>query len=273
MSTLKVKNLILEPGRPKVAVPIVAEAPADIIAACEAIRELPCDMIEWRADHYLSTIENLDEWLEDKNAYLDIMKILDDLEFIAAGKPIIFTIRSTGQGGKVQVSRPQLENIYSLVVQSGLADFTDIELCDKDGAVREDWLRQQMDEIHKYGGKVILSHHETASMPEPGKIVETVKKMYALGADLCKFAAMANSREDAETLLKATAYLNQNWIGPLIMIAMGEEGKTARVAAGKYGSCITFAAGEASSAPGQPDVHTMKKWLDDYYGAVEQKAE
>ncbi|MBQ3184361.1 MAG: type I 3-dehydroquinate dehydratase, partial [Firmicutes bacterium] len=55
---LKVRNLILQPGRPKVAVPIVSTQPADIIEECESIKTLPCDMVEWRADYYLSNIED-----------------------------------------------------------------------------------------------------------------------------------------------------------------------------------------------------------------------
>ena len=62
------------------------------------------------------------------------------------------------------------------------------------------------------------------------------------------------------------AFLHQHGIGPLVMMAMGEWGKTTRVAAGRYGSCITFAAGQEASAPGQVDVFTMLKWLNDYYG-------
>ena len=59
MEGLKVREMILEPGRPKVAVPIISEYPADIIAECEEINDLPCDIVEWRADYYLSAIEDL----------------------------------------------------------------------------------------------------------------------------------------------------------------------------------------------------------------------
>ena len=90
--------------------------------------------------------------------------------------------------------------------------------------------------------------------------------MQDAGADVFKIAAMAVTKEDAESLLKTTAFLHQHGIGPLVMMAMGEWGKTTRVAAGRYGSCITFAAGPEASAPGQVDVFTMLKWLNDYYG-------
>lgn len=267
MIQLKVRDMILQPGRPKVAVPIVSSQPADIIEECEAIRDLPCDMVEWRADYYLSAIEDIDGYLCDMNGYLDMVKILDDLNYIADDKPIIFTVRSKSQGGQVQVSRHQLESIYGIAAETKLVDFIDIEMMDKDGNIHEEWLREQIDEAHKHGVKVILSHHDHEKMPAPAELVELGKKMYMLGADVCKVAVMADDKTDTENLLKATAYLTQNNIGPVVMIAMGTAGLAARVAAGKYGSCITFAAGKGISAPGQADTYTMKKWLDSYYGA------
>ena len=103
-------------------------------------------------------------------------------------------------------------------------------------------------------------------MLSPEEILEKIQIMQAAGADVFKIAAMAVTKEDAENLLKTTAFLHQNGIGPLVMMAMGEWGKTTRVAAGRYGSCITFAAGQEASAPGQVDAFTMLKWLNDYYG-------
>lgn len=266
MNGLKVREMILQQGRPKVAVPIVSCQPADIIAECEEIKNLPCDMVEWRADYYLSSIENLDQYLSDKNGYLDMVKILDDINYIADEKPLIFTVRSDGQGGQVQMTEAQLESVYGLAAETNLVDFIDIELKDKDGSTREEWIRAQIDEAHTHGVKVIISHHDFEKMPSPAQLVGLVKEMYMLGADVCKVAAMAADKTDAENLLKATAFLTKNNIGPVIMLAMGEAGKATRVAAGRYGSCITFAAGKGQSAPGQADVHTMKKWLDSYYG-------
>lgn len=266
MNQLKVREIILQPGRPKVAVPVVSQQPADIISECEAIKEMPCDMVEWRADHYLSAIEGLDKYLSDKNGYLDMVKILDDMDYITEDRPIIFTVRSENQGGCVSLTKEQLESVYGIAVETQLVDFIDIELFDKDGNLHEEWIREQIDEAHRHGVKVILSHHDTEAMPEPAGLVDTVKTMYRLGADICKIAAMAADKKEAEGLLKAAAFLTKSNIGPLIMLAMGEAGMATRVAAGKYGSCITFASGKSASAPGQVDTYTMKKWLDSYYG-------
>lgn len=266
MDTLKIREITLEAGRPKIAVPIVAANPREIIAECENIKKLPCHIIEWRADEYLGAIEDLDKVMEQKDFYLDLIKILDDINFIADGMPIIFTLRSKAQGGKLSLAKEHASQIQSLVAQSELADLIDIELMDEDGSIDREFLRGLIDEIHGYGCKVILSHHDFEKMPQPAELVGIVKTMAELGADIYKVAAMAFTKEDSENILKATAFLNKKNVGPIITIAMGEWGKLARVAAGRYGSCITFASGSRQSAPGQVDVHTMEKWLDDYYG-------
>lgn len=249
------------------AVPLVSQYPADIIAECEKAAELPCDIIEWRADNYLSAIEDLNGYLSDKNGYLDMVKILDDINYIAGEKPLIFTVRSKAQGGNVQLTRAQLESIYGLVAETQLVDMIDMELMDESGNTDSEWLKAQIDEVHIHGGRVILSHHDFESMPQPAKLVDIVRNMYTMGADICKVAAMASDRKEAENLLKVSALLTKNNVGPLIMLAMGDAGMASRVAGGRYGSCITFASGEEKSAPGQADTYTMQKWLDSYYGA------
>ena len=242
---LKVKDLTLQPGRPKVVVPVIGTSPEEIIKECEAAREqLPCDMIEWRADYYLSAIDDLGEKLKEKDIYLEMIKLLDDINYIAAGMPVIFTVRRKGQGGMVDINKAQNDSIRELVAQSELVDFIDVELFDENDSFDEYDIKSQIN-------------------------VNIIKTMNNLGADVCKLAAMANSREDAENLLKATALLTRNGIGPVVTIAMGEWGRSTRVAAGRYGSCMTFAAGSSQSAPGQIDVFTMKKWLDEYYGPAD----
>ena len=266
MKVLKVKDIVLKPGRPKVVVPITGNTPEKIIKECERAAALPCDIIEWRADYYLASVPDLEEALKTKEAYLDMVKILDDVNYIAGSKPVIFTVRRKGQGGQVEISKEQNDSIWSLVAQSQLADFIDVELFDENDTVDEYKLEDQIAQIHDYGGRVILSYHDFDRMPKPEEIINLVRVMYDLGPDICKVAAMANSEADARNILKATAYLTKNGIGPLITMAMGPLGTSTRVASGKYGSCMTFASGAEESAPGQADIFKMKKWLDDYYG-------
>ena len=50
MKPLKIKNLILGEGIPKICVPIVGTSPEEIEAAALALSDVPADVVEWRAD-------------------------------------------------------------------------------------------------------------------------------------------------------------------------------------------------------------------------------
>ena len=97
MNTLKIREMILEPGRPKVAVPIVSADPKEIISECESIKKTPCDIIEWRADKYIGAIEDprksstrriLSRYNEDHGRH----------KLHSGRTPVIFTVRSIWQG-------------------------------------------------------------------------------------------------------------------------------------------------------------------------------
>lgn len=90
-----------------------------------------------------------------------------------------------------------------------------MDICE-DGGIS---LREQIDEIHAFGGKVICSCHEFDRMLAPEEILGRIHIMQAAGADVFKIAAMAVTKEDAESLLKTTAFLHQHGIGPLVMMA------------------------------------------------------
>ena len=84
------------------------------------------------------------------------------------------------------------------------------DICE-DGGIS---LREQSDEIHAFGGKVICSYHEFNRMLAPEEILGRIHIMQDAGADVFKIAAMAVTKEDAESLLKTTAFLHQHGIGP-----------------------------------------------------------
>ena len=187
-----------------------------ITIKCALVPALPDFQISLPGDHgicifpllahpkTLSGIADLEEVLQEKDFYLDFLKILDDLEYIAADKPLIFTMRSVQQGGMLQLSQMQKAEIYQLVARSGLAGLIDVELpasaqtaddiCE-DGGIS---LREQIDEIHAFGGKVICSYHEFDRMLAPEEILGRIHIMQAAGADVFKIAAMAVTKEDAE---------------------------------------------------------------------------
>ena len=65
---------------------------------------------------------------------------------------------------------------------------------------------------------------------------------------------------DVLTLLKATYTARTEVLEiPIITMSMGGEGGISRIAGGLFGSDLTFAIGQASSAPGQIHIGDIRK--------------
>ena len=95
----------LDIGRPKVAVSITGTTHEEIIEQCKAAKEAPCDILEWRADYYLENKDDVDAKLRSDDIQVEVIRILDDIEYETDGMPVIFTIRSKSQGGRGTLSK------------------------------------------------------------------------------------------------------------------------------------------------------------------------
>lgn len=267
---LEVKNTVFQQGRPQVAVSITGETVTGIIEQAKAIALEPVQVIEWRADYYLAAFEDIGEALKSADTYLEIMNILEGISQGAPELPLIFTIRTKGQGGQIELANEQIEGIQAFVADSSLVDFIDVEVKGykkQFGGIGGKRLEDRIAKIHEKNKKVILSYHDFEEMIPSKDIAKLVAFMAKNGGDMFKGAAMANSDADAKEMLEATAFLNKKGIGPLITMAMGNAGAITRIIGGKYGSVITFAAVGDTSAPGQISAERMKTELDRFYGA------
>lgn len=266
MRIMNVKKMTLQPGRPRIAIPITGRSHEEIVGQVAAAIKEPCDMLEWRADYFFGELNNLEERIENTAAHMEMIRILDDIDYQTGGMPLIFTIRGHVHGGKVSIKRHHAYDLASLAAQSGLVDFVDMELLDDDDTYDEAQVLRQIEEIHSLGARVILSYHDYEEMPTFEQIGNIAGLMRSMGADIVKIAGTAAKREETIEALKMAAYLTEGDQNPVIIIAMGEEGLISRVAGGKYGSCITFAKGAEKTDEGQIDAGTLAKLLDEFYG-------
>src|SRR5262249_44731221 len=78
-----------------------------------------------------------------------------------------------------------------------------------------------------------------------------------LGGDVAKVAVMPRDRMDVLTLLAATAEADATTKIPLISMSMGPLGAVTRMIGGAFGSSLSFAVGEAASAPGQMPIAVL----------------
>jgi hypothetical protein len=105
-----------------------------------------------------------------------------------------------------------------------------------------------------------LVFHDFSGTPEPAAMRATFDEAERAGADIAKLAAMPRDLDDVLALLGATCEARRRQSIPIITMSMGAYGALSRMVGGVFGSALTFAVGQSSSAPGQlpiEDLHTV----------------
>ena len=88
-------------------------------------------------------------------------------------------------------------------------------------------------------------------------------------ADVAKVAVMPQTLEDVLTLFSVTLEAKNRLKIPLITVSMGGLGAVTRMFGGVFGSSVSFAVGQNSSAPGQvpiEDLNTVFKIISKSIG-------
>lgn len=246
VETIDVKNTAIGEGIPKICVPLVGRTDKDLMEEAAILKALEPDLVEWRADFF--------EHVEDVEK---VKQVLSSLRDILIGKPIIFTFRSKKEGGEKEISTAYYFELNTVIIQTGLADFIDIELFNQESEIRK-----LVSIAHDNDVKVIISNHDFEKTPPKEEIISRLSKAQELGADLPKIAVMPNSTRDVLTLLDAAhAFKESNAKQPIISISMGPLGVISRIAGEFFGSAVTFGSAQHGSAPGQLPVSELKHIL------------
>jgi 3-dehydroquinate dehydratase I len=257
---IKVKNLLIGEGVPKICVPLNGMTEDEILFQLLLALKEPCDLLEWRADFYLAS-SNENQWEPM------LAKIRSKTK-----KPLIFTLRSEAEGGQSSLRRSDALALLRDVCEQGDVDFVDIELFEEDGSLDEAKMEFLVDTAHSNNKKVILSNHDFDKTPDTDAIFKRLAAMERLGADLPKVAYMPLNQGDVKTLLDAGRTFHAEYpYKPFVAISMGEIGKQSRISSGAYGSAITFAAppspsGQTATAPGQIKASELYQRICETYG-------
>lgn len=244
---VRVKNIKLGEGMPKICVPLVGKTNEEILEEAKFLKNVKFDLIEWRVDHY--------ENVEDLEKVKEIVKALRDEVKEAV---ILFTFRSKKEGGEREVSDEYYAELNKVVAQTKLVDLIDVELFTGDEIVKD-----IVKTAHENDVKVVMSNHDFFKTPAKGEIINRLCKMQDLGADLPKIAVMPNTSEDVITLLAATEEMSTKYANkPIITMSMGSLGLVSRLAGETFGSALTFGAAKAISAPGQISVDKLATILE-----------
>ncbi len=243
--TIRVRNLEIGRGRPKICAIVLGETEREILNLAERANEENCDMIEFRADHYAKITD------------LDAAKtILGKIRKICR-KPIIFTFRRKEEGGKIAIELEYYKKLLMVVAQNWYADLIDVEA----SAIQDD--PSFVDRLKDYGVFVIISKHDFVKTPTQEEIIRNFFDMQDLGADIVKAAYMPNNKKDVLNLITATENITSAYEScPVVAISLGHLGMITRILGEFMESAITFAAITKSSAPGQIHIDSLDAVLD-----------
>lgn len=231
---LKIRQVELGIGRPKVIVPLTDAHDATLIASAKRIAASRTDMVEWRVDRYAA-----------RDDHSKVGAMAARLHEIIGERPLLFTPRTKHEGSDWNPPGDSYRDIIADACASGAIDMVDVQYLNP--AVKRCF---EAARAHKV--PIIASNHDFASTPSAVEIADRLDAMASLGADIAKIAVMPRKPIDVAALLEATAVAAASSKVPLITMSMGPLGVVSRLAGEVFGSCATFATlGGEGSAPGQ----------------------
>ena len=242
---VKVKNVNIGQGRPKICAIVLGQTEGEILELAKRSNEENCDLIEFRVDHYEYALE------------LDKVKGLLRRLRKTAKKPIIFTFRTAREGGKKECSHEYYKELLTMVAENSLCELIDVE----ESAVAGD--NEFISLLKDLGAYVIVSKHDFTRTPDKDEIMRTFIDMERKGADIIKAAYMPLNKKDVLNLMAAAEEMTSSYAScPVITISMGQLGMVTRVLGEFIESAITFASITKASAPGQINVAGIEEVLD-----------
>lgn len=252
MNTVKIRNIEIGSGLPKICAPIVGTTKEDIMAEAENIGSLPVDIAEWRVD-----------WFEHAFNFSKVEDTLKDLRAVLGDTPLLMTFRTSKEGGEKSIKPDDYAEFVIRAAETGYVDLVDVEVF-----IGTDIVKEIIAGAHNAGAKVIGSNHDFNKTPDKDEIVERLRKMQDLGVDIPKIAVMPKGMKDVITLLAATEEMYRELADrPIVTVSMSETGVLSRICGEAFGSAITFGAAKNVSAPGQMgvnDLSTAIKLLHEY---------
>ena len=247
MNTIKVRDIEIGAGAPKIIVPIVGVTKDDIIAEAKTFDSIPVDMVEWRVD-----------WFDGVFDFAQVEDVLKDLRPALGNTPILFTFRTSKEGGEKAIEPDVYVELNKKAAATGLVDLVDVEAFTGDSYVKE-----IIEAAHEAGVAVVASNHDFDKTPDKDDIVGRLRKMQELDADIPKIAVMPQNKRDVLTLLAATEEMVSEYADrPIITMSMAGTGLISRLCGEVFGSALTFGAVGKASAPGQMNAADLNTVLN-----------
>lgn len=241
-----VKNLNIGALPVKTIVPITAKTKQQAIEQAKVIAaNKDADIAEFRID--------LLDFASDTK---QVIALGQELNQILKDKPLLATIRTANEGGKLKITDQDYEKIYSQYLKQPFMQLLDIEMF-RDQAV----VTKLTQLAHQKKVLVVMSNHDFDKTPSEQEIISRLLKQDQMGADILKIAVMPKSKQDVLTLMNATLKVSEQSNKPLLTMSMGRLGTISRIATANMGASLSFGMIGEASAPGQIDVSQLKQFL------------
>ena len=145
MNTVKIRDIEIGAGAPKIIVPIVGITKEDIIEETKTFDSIPVDVVEWRVD-----------WFEGVFDFAKVEDVLKDLRTVLGNIPLLMTFRTSKEGGEKTIEPDAYAELNIKAAQTGYVDLVDVEIFTGDEIVKK-----IIDGAHAAGVKVIASNHDS----------------------------------------------------------------------------------------------------------------
>ena len=126
MNTVKVRDIEIGAGAPKIIVPIVGVTKNDIIEEAKTFHSIPVDVVEWRVD-----------WFEGVFDFAQVEDALKDLRAALGNIPILMTFRTSKEGGEKAIEPEAYAELNIKAAQTGYVDLIDVEVFTGDEIVKK----------------------------------------------------------------------------------------------------------------------------------------
>ena len=253
MNTIKIRDIEIGAGAPKIIVPIVGVTKNDIIEEAKTFDSISLDVVEWRVD-----------WFENAFDFAKVEEVLKELREVLGNTPILMTFRTSKEGGEKAIEPEAYAELNIKAAQTGYVDLIDVEIFTGDEIVKK-----IINGAHAAGVRVVASNHDFNGTPAKADIIYRLRKMQDMNADIPKIAVMPKNKKDVLTLLAATEEMATDYADrPIITMSMAGTGVISRICGEAFGSSMTFGAAKKASAPGQMGVNDLNTVLGLLHNAM-----
>lgn len=246
---MKVKNIEIGNSLPKIVVSTsrTFHESIDDSSAYFNSYKADFDILEVRSDYF-------DE-AEDEAHIAIVEKIAGSFP----GCPVIYTYRSSREGGEGTRSVEAYHRLLKKVIENCRIDLIDIEYLTDENVVKDLIASAKKNNI-----KVLLSNHDFEETPSLEEMQKLIYRMDTEGGDILKVAYAPKTVSDTLDVMHAV-HKGKSALGDKVIgISMGEMGAITRVSGGTFGSCMTYGYIADTAAPGQVHASKIKEALKVY---------